>query len=79
MKDFLKEAYARLNSNTPAFFKKVGKIGMAAAAAGGAIITPEIVGAHIPDMLVKVGAHLLTAGAIMKAISHFAVDTPDPK
>lgn len=76
MKDFIKEAYTRLNSQTPTFFKKLGNLGMAAAAAGGAIITPEVIGAHMPETLTKIGAHLLTAGAIMKAVSHFAVDTP---
>lgn len=76
MKAFLKEAYSRLNSQTPAFFKKVGNIGSALAVSGGAVITPEIAGAHMPDMLTKIAAHMLTAGAIMKAISHFACVTP---
>lgn len=76
MKKFFQEAYSRLNTETPAFFKKVGNVGVAVATAGGAIITPEIAGAHIPDALTKIGAHLLTAGAIMKAVSHFACTTP---
>lgn len=79
MKAFFNEAYKRLNSQTPVFFRKVGNVGMTVAAAGGAIITPEIAGAHIPDALTKVGAHLLTAGAIMKAVAHFAcIDPPAP-
>jgi len=76
MKAFFNEAYTRLTSKTPTFFKKVGNIGVTAAAAGGALITPEIAGAHIPDALTKIGAHLLTAGAIMKAVSHFACTDP---
>lgn len=79
MKDFIKEAYTRLNQDTPIFFKKVGRMGVAAGAAGAAMITPDMAGAHIPEMITKVGGYLLTAGVVMKAISHFAVDTPDPK
>jgi hypothetical protein len=74
MKAFFNEAYTRLISSTPVFFKKLGKVGVAAAASGGAMITPEIAGAHFPLIVSKIGAHLLTAGAIIKAVSHFAVD-----
>lgn len=76
MKDFFKEAYARLNAQTPTFFKKVGNLGVTLAASGGAIITPEIAGAHMPDALVKVATHMITAGAIMKAVAHFACTEP---
>lgn len=80
MKDFLKEAYTRLNQQTPVFFKKIGRIGVASGAAGAAMIAPDVVGAHIPEMVGKIGAHLLTAGVIMKAVSHFACDdAPDQK
>jgi len=73
---FFSQAYARLNASTPVFFKKLGNFGVAAAAGGGALITPEIAGAHFPTIITKIGAHLLTAGAIVKAVSHFAVDDP---
>lgn len=76
MKAFLKEAYSRLSSQTPVFFKKVGNLGVGLAAAGGAVITPEIAGAHMPDTLTKIAGHILTAGAIMKAVAHFACVTP---
>lgn len=80
MISFIKEAYSRINAQTPTFFRKVGNLGTTLAVSGGAIITPEIAGAHIPDMLSKVATHMLTAGAIMKAVSHFAcVTPPDPK
>lgn len=80
MKQFLKELADRATSKTPIFFKKVGNIGMSIAASGGAIIAPEVVGAHMPDTLVKIGGHLLTAGAIMKAVAHLAcTNPPDPK
>jgi hypothetical protein len=76
MKDFLKEAYDRLNSKTPTFFKKIGRIGVSLAATGGALIAPEVVGANMPEMVTKIGAHLLTAGAIMKGVAHFACTDP---
>lgn len=76
MKDFFKEASARIKSETPTFFKKVGNLGVAIASAGGAIITPEIVGAHMPERLGAIGGYLLTIGAVMKAVSHLASTTP---
>lgn len=76
MKAFFQEAYNRLNQQTPTFFKKLGNVGVAAAAGGGALITPEIAGAHFPEMITRIGGHLLTAGAIIKAVSHFAVVDP---
>jgi hypothetical protein len=80
MKDFFKEARERLKSPTPDFFKKIGALGVSFAASGTAIVAPEVVGAHMPDMLVKVGAHMLSIGAVMKAVSHFAcTDPPAPK
>lgn len=79
MKAFFKEAFDRLNQQTPTFFLKVGNIGVTAAAAGGAMITPEIAGAHLPEIITKVGGHLLTAGAIMKAVAHFACVAPPDK
>lgn len=76
MKDFLKEAYDRLNQDTPIFFRKVGRLGVAAGAAGAAMITPDMAGAHIPAVITKIGGYLLTAGVVAKAVSHFACDTP---
>jgi hypothetical protein len=76
MKDFIKEAYDRLNSQTPVFFKKIGRLGVSLAATGAAFIAPEVTGAHIPEMVTKIGAHLLTAGAIMKGVAHFACTDP---
>lgn len=70
MKAFIKEAWARLNSDTPTFFKKVGNIGSGIAASGTAIVTPEVAGAHMPDFLVKVGVIMLAVGATMKAMAH---------
>lgn len=76
MKQFLKDAYNRFNSETPAFFKKIGAIGTATAITGGSIVTPEVAGAHIPDLLVKFGTHMLAIGAVMKAVAHLACVTP---
>jgi hypothetical protein len=76
MKDFFKEAYARLNSQTPSFFKKIGTIGASFAGTGGALLVSEVAGAHIPEAVTKIGAHMLTAGAIMKAVAHFACTDP---
>jgi hypothetical protein len=70
MKAFFKEAWTRINSDTPTFFKKIGNVGTGIAASGTAIVTPEVVGAHMPDILVKIGAIMLTVGATMKGMSH---------
>lgn len=54
----------RIKSPRPAFWKKVGKVGVALTIIGGAIVTP----------LPVVGGILMTIGATTKSLSHLAIE-----
>lgn len=79
---FLQEAYARLQGETPRFFKRVGAASIAAGAAGVAMlgmqtaidtVTPKgSIAPHVPDIITTLGGHLMVAGAIGKVVSAFA-------
>lgn len=86
---FLKEAWTRINSETPIWFKKLGAASIAAGAAGVAMLgmqtginlaTPaNSVAPHVPEIITTIGSHLMVAGAIGKVISAFAcTTTPEP-
>lgn len=85
---FLKEAYVRLQGETPRFFKRVGNASVAAGAAGIGMLgmqtainaaTPQgSVPPHVPEIISSLGGHFMVAGAIGKIISAFAcTNTPE--
>lgn len=86
---FLKEAYVRLQGETPRFFKRVGAASVAAAAAGVSmlgmqtginVMTPSgSIPPHVPDIISTLGGYFMVGGAIGKIISAFAcTTTPEP-
>lgn len=85
---FFKEAFVRLQGETPKFFKRVGNASISAGAAGVGMlgmqtainaITPQgSIPPHVPDIIATLGGHFMVAGAIGKIISAFAcTNTPD--
>lgn len=83
---FLKEAWTRINAETPTWFKKLGNASIAAGTAGVAmmgmqaglnVVTPAGgIPPHVPDIITTLGSHLMVAGAIGKVISAFACTNP---
>jgi ABC-type xylose transport system permease subunit len=67
---------ARVKSPTPSFFKKLRNIGIALAAAGGAILAAPI---SLPALVVTIGGYLVTAGAVATAVSQVTTDVDSLK
>jgi hypothetical protein len=61
----------RMKAPTPKFFRVLRNVGLALAAAGGAIITALIA---LPVAVVTVAGYLAVAGGVMTAVSQSAVD-----
>lgn len=61
----------RLKAPTPKFFKVLRNVGLALAAAGGALLTAPIA---LPVAVVTVAGYLTVAGGVMTAVSQSAVD-----
>jgi len=61
----------RIQAPTPKFFKKVRNIGIALAAAGGAIIAAPVA---LPAALVSAAGYLVAVGGVMGAISQATVN-----
>ena len=61
----------RMKAPTPKFFRVLRNVGLALAAAGGAIITAPIA---LPVAIVTVAGYLAVAGGVMTAVSQSAVD-----
>jgi len=66
----------RVKAPTPKFFKTLRTIGVALAAAGGAILASPIA---LPAGLVAAAGYILLAGGVMTAVSQTAVDSSDTK
>lgn len=64
----------RFTSETPDFFKKVRTIGLTLAAVGGAIMASPVA---LPVALVSVAGYLVTAGAVVTAVSSAVVNGPE--
>lgn len=62
----LKELKARWKSETPTFWKRVQKVGLALGAVGTVIITAPV---SLPASLVAVGGYLVTAGGVTAALA----------
>lgn len=70
--NLINEWITRISHPTPAFFKKIAKIGGGLLAAGGAIVAPTVVNVHMPIALVEVASHLMVAGSVMIAVAKAA-------
>ena len=62
----------RVKAPTPKFFKILRTIGLALAAAGGAILASPIA---LPAGLVAAAGYVILAGGVVTAVSQTAVDT----
>ena len=62
----LKEIKARWKSETPTFWKRVQKVGLALGAVGTVIVTAPV---SLPASLVAVGGYLVTAGGVTAALA----------
>lgn len=75
---FLSEAWDRLNAATPVFFKKITKWSAGVLATGVALTaTPAIPGAHIPEIVTKLGGYMITIGIVGAGVSKLACSDPD--
>lgn len=61
----------RLKAPTPKFFRVLRNVGLALAAAGGALLTAPIA---LPVAVVTVAGYLAVAGGVITAVSQTAVD-----
>ena len=66
----LQEWKQRMKKDTPVFFVKITKLGKLSMTLGGILVganttTP----AHLPELVVIMGAHLMTGGLIMIAVA----------
>ena len=61
----------RMKAPTPKFFRVLRKVGLALAAAGGALLAAPIA---LPVGLVTAAGYLTVAGAVATAVSQSAVD-----
>ena len=66
----MKQVVRRMKSDTPQFFKKLRRIGVALAAVGAAIIASPVA---LPAALVKVAGYLAVAGTVAGTVSQAAV------
>jgi len=69
-KDNLVSIGKRFMEETPTFFKKLRRLGLILAAAGGVLVAAPI---GIPALLVNVGGYLIVAGTVATAVSQAAV------
>lgn len=66
----------RVEAPTPKFFKTLRTIGIALAAAGGAILASPIV---LPAGLVAAAGYVILAGGVVTAVSQTAVDNTNKR
>jgi hypothetical protein len=64
----------RIQAPTPKFFRVLRTIGLALAAAGGAILAAPIT---LPASIITVAGYIAVAGAVASAVSQTAVETKD--
>ena len=64
----------RVKAPTPKFFKTLRTIGIALAAAGGALLASPIA---LPAAVISIAGYVVLAGGVMTAVSQTAVDTDD--
>lgn len=61
----------RLQAPTPKFFKKVRAIGITLGAIGTALVSS---GVELPASITNIGGYLITAGAVIAAVTATTVD-----
>ena len=61
----------RLKAPTPKFFRVLRNVGLALAAAGGALLTAPIA---LPVAVITVAGYITVAGGVITAVSQTAVD-----
>lgn len=66
--------FKRFSSPTPKFFKIVRNVGLALAAAGGAIIAAPVV---LPAAVITIGGYLVVAGTVATAVSQAVIEGPE--
>lgn len=66
-----KNLLQRVSSPTPKFFKVLRTIGLALAAAGGAILTAPV---SVPAAVVTVAGYITLAGGVLSAVSQVTVE-----
>lgn len=64
----------RMKAPTPKFFKIVRNVGLALAAAGGAIIAAPVA---LPAVVITVGGYLIVAGSVATAVSQAVIEGPE--
>jgi hypothetical protein len=69
----MKEIIKRFALETPLFFKRMMAAGASIAAAGIALVAIP----NLPHAIVSVGQFMITAGAVIAAISKLTVKNPD--
>lgn len=73
----LQTLIARWESESPALFQKITRIGIGCTAAGtAALATPLIPGLQVPEIITKIGGHLLVTGFIASLISKLTCQDP---
>jgi hypothetical protein len=70
MEQFFKELLKRLNSGTPAFFKKMQGVGLYLSGIGAGLIAIP----NIPEILSTTGGYLLTAGAVINVLARLPIE-----
>ncbi len=71
MKKQEKNLLQRVGSPTPKFFKVLRTIGLALAAAGGAILTAPVT---VPAAVVTLAGYVALAGGVLSAVSQATVE-----
>jgi hypothetical protein len=61
----------RMKAPTPKFFRVLRNIGLALAAAGGALLAAPVA---LPAVIITVAGYVTVAGGVMTAVSQSAVD-----
>jgi len=77
MANMLNEAWSRLNTQTPIFFKKISRTGKGIAATGTAILSSQAIpNVHLSNAVVHIATVMLATGVVASAVSNLAVDDP---
>lgn len=61
----------RIKRKTPAFWKKMQKIGIAASTIGGALMASPV---ELPENINKLSGYLITIGIVIAALSQLTVE-----
>lgn len=77
MSNFFSQAWARLQAETPSFFKKIRTTGNSLMATGTAATAAQIVpNVKIPPAIVTLGTHAIVVGFVMTLVASLACKDP---